>query len=104
MVRYLGTFLENPAETPTGVVAYVARQLGIADPVCFAQYCVGEQRWEHAAEIHRRYGYRDFASGAVRCLADMDGGAVARRHPAGLSERRPRVDAPSGSRAPVAPS
>jgi TnpA family transposase len=64
-VRYLGTFLENPAETPPGVVAYVARQLGIADPACFAQYCAGEQRWEHAAEIRRRYGYRDFASGTV---------------------------------------
>ncbi len=65
-VRYLGTFLENPIETPPGVVAYVARQLGIADPACFAQYCAGEQRWEHAAEIRHRYGYRDFASGAVR--------------------------------------
>jgi TnpA family transposase len=47
------------------VVAYVARQLGIADPACFAQYCAGEQRWEHAAEIRHRYGYRDFSSGAV---------------------------------------
>jgi Domain of unknown function (DUF4158) len=65
-VRYLGTFLENPIETPPGVVASVARQLGIADLAGFAQYCAGEQRWEHAAEIHHRYGYRDFASGAVR--------------------------------------
>jgi TnpA family transposase len=64
-VRYLGTFLENPLETPPGVVAYVARQLGIADSACFAQYCAGEQRWEHAAEIRHRYGYRDFSSGAV---------------------------------------
>ena len=64
--RYLGTFLENPAETPPGVVAYVARQVGIADPACFAQYCAGEQRWEHAAELRRRYGYRDFASGTVQ--------------------------------------
>jgi hypothetical protein len=36
-VRYLGTFLENPVETPPGVVAYVARQLGIADLAGFAQ-------------------------------------------------------------------
>jgi hypothetical protein len=43
-VRYLGTFLENPAETPPGVVAYVARQLGIADLACFAQYCAGNPR------------------------------------------------------------
>ena len=48
------------------MVAYVARQLGIADPACFAQYCAGEQRWEHAAERRRRYGYRDFASGTVQ--------------------------------------
>jgi hypothetical protein len=30
-VSYLGTFLVKPIETPLGVVAYVARQLGTAD-------------------------------------------------------------------------
>ena len=57
-VSYLGIFLVKPIETPLGVVAYAARQLGIADLAWFAQYCVGKQRWEHEAEIRRRYGSR----------------------------------------------
>jgi hypothetical protein len=65
-VRDLGTFLETPIETPPGVVAYLARQLGVADLAGFAQYGAGEPRWEHAAASRRRYGYRDVASGAVR--------------------------------------
>jgi hypothetical protein len=72
-VRFLGTCLENPGETPPGVVLHVALQLGITDLTCFAQYTGGEQRWEHAAEIRRHYGYREFASAPVllrllRCL------------------------------------
>ena len=43
-LRFLGTFLENLAETPASVVRTLALQLGIHDPGCFAQYCTGEQR------------------------------------------------------------
>ncbi|HEY2158612.1 MAG TPA: DUF4158 domain-containing protein, partial [Isosphaeraceae bacterium] len=62
-VRFLGTFLDNPSETPAGVVAYLARQLGIADTGGLKRYAAGVMRRDHAAEIRRRYGYRDFHQG-----------------------------------------
>ena len=65
-VRFLGTFLEAPQEAPLGVVANVAHQWRIGDPSCYAQYCIGEQRWEHAAEIRKRYGYTDFSEWPVQ--------------------------------------
>ncbi len=61
-VRFLGTFLADPADVPSAVVAYVAAQLGIADPTCLARYRGGETHWDHVAAIKRRYGYRDFAA------------------------------------------
>ena len=63
-VRFLGTFLPNPAEVPPGVVAYLARQLGITDTEGLRRYATGEKRWDHAAEIRRHYGYRDFHQGS----------------------------------------
>ena len=59
-VRFLGTFLADPADVPVGVVAHVAAQLGIDDPTCLDRYRVGETRWDHADELKRAYGYRDF--------------------------------------------
>src|SRR5215211_5089355 len=57
-VRYLGTFLADPTDAPAAVVAHVAAQLGIAEVACLARYRASETRWDHAAEIKRRYGYR----------------------------------------------
>src|SRR5580700_5087481 len=65
-VRFLSTFLEDLQSIPAGVVNNVARQLAIDNPSCHAQYCAGEQRWEHAAEIRTRYGYQDFSVGTVQ--------------------------------------
>src|SRR5580693_4727743 len=65
-VRFLSTFVEDLQSIPAGVVNNVARQLAIDNPSCYAQYCAGEQRWEHAAEIRTRYGYQDFSAGPVR--------------------------------------
>jgi Domain of unknown function (DUF4158) len=53
-VRFLSTFLVDLQSIPAGVVNNVARQLAIDNPSCQAQYCAGEQRWEHAAEIRTR--------------------------------------------------
>jgi TnpA family transposase len=64
-VRFLGTFLEDPQRIPSSVVKSVADQLALGDPACYVQYCVGEQRWEHAAEIRTRYGYREFSAWPV---------------------------------------
>jgi len=37
-VRFLGAFLPDPLAVPRAVVAYVAGQLGIAEPGCLAAY------------------------------------------------------------------
>jgi len=62
-VRFLGTFLANIDEVPRGVVAYLARQLGIADTSGLERYAAGEMRRDHIADIRCHYGYRDFHEG-----------------------------------------
>jgi hypothetical protein len=59
-VRFLGTFLDDPTRVPYGVVRNVARQIGVADLRCLEKYRQGNARWEHAAEIRERLGYRPF--------------------------------------------
>jgi len=59
-VRFLGTFLPDPTAVPAGVVTYLAAQLGVAEPGGLSAYAEGKTHWEHAAEIRREYGYRDF--------------------------------------------
>lgn len=60
-VRFLGTFLADPTEVPPGAVIYVARQIGVKHPVCVAHYKERPATHrEHAGEIQRAYGYRDF--------------------------------------------
>ena len=64
-VRFLGTFLAEPTDVPSDVVAYLAAQLGIRDVACLADYAARPATaWEHAAEIRRIYGYRDFTDPA----------------------------------------
>jgi TnpA family transposase len=60
-VRFLGTFLNDPTEVPPGVVKHVAAQLSVADPACLKQYLERPATHrEHAGEIQRHLGYRDF--------------------------------------------
>jgi Domain of unknown function (DUF4158)/Tn3 transposase DDE domain len=65
-VRFLGTFLDDPAAVPAGVAVDLARQLAITDPGCLTRYQTGRVRWLHAAEIRRRHGYREFTDPYVR--------------------------------------
>jgi Domain of unknown function (DUF4158) len=60
--RFLGTFPEDLAQTPPCVVFFLARQLCIEHPGCFAEYCSSRQRWDHTVEIRQRYGFQDFSS------------------------------------------
>jgi len=66
-VRFLGTFLPDPAEVPWAVAAHLAAQLAVADPGVLKQYAVrdGTNRL-HAGQIQQAYGYRDFADPTVQ--------------------------------------
>lgn len=56
----LGTFLADPTDMPEGVAAYVVAQLGV-EPDSLAGYSLrGPTHNEHAAEIRRAYGYKNF--------------------------------------------
>ena len=59
-VRFLGTFLPDPTDVPANVATYVAHQLGLQDAASLAHYHSRDTHWDHAAEIQREYGYRDF--------------------------------------------
>ena len=64
-VRFLGTFLADPTAVPAGVVAFVATQLGIADPGCLTGYSQRDPTHrDHAGAIQLDYGYRDFSNPA----------------------------------------
>jgi len=58
--RFLGTFLADPTDVPATVIASLAMQLGMPIDTELTPYRDGEVRWDHATEIRKRYGYRDF--------------------------------------------
>ena len=58
-VRFLGTFLDDLAQTPSAVITTMARQLGEVPTPSLDSYRDGRQRWRHAATIRERYGFRD---------------------------------------------
>lgn len=61
-VRFLGTFLADPLDVPVAVVDFLAEQLAITDASCVKGYVKRRgTRFEHAAEICRERGYRDFS-------------------------------------------
>jgi TnpA family transposase len=65
-VRFLGTFLEDPAAVPFTVLHFVAAQIEVADLTCVSAYRQSEQRWRHTAEIRARYGYSEFVDHGVQ--------------------------------------
>jgi TnpA family transposase len=60
--RFLGTFLADPTDVPPGALAHLAGQLGLPATTDLRPYRDGEARWDHAAEIRQRFGYRDFGA------------------------------------------
>src|SRR6266567_2073578 len=74
-VRFLGMFLADPLDVPEEVIGYVAGQLKIDDVSTIDAYGEREKTaYEHAWEIRRAYGYREF----VEAEADLRGFLVAR--------------------------
>ena len=59
-VRYVGTFLEDPAAVPLAVMSTISRQLGIDPSTDLIDYRQGKWRFEHAAQIRSDHGYREF--------------------------------------------
>lgn len=64
-VRYLGRFLEDPADVPASVLGWTIREIGVGADSSLEGYGEGEARWEHQAEIRRVYGYRPFGDERV---------------------------------------
>jgi hypothetical protein len=66
-VRFLGTFLPRPTEVPEIVTRRVAEELAVEDPDRLAEYGRRDPTHrEHAGEIQREYGYRDFSDASAR--------------------------------------
>lgn len=64
-VRFLGTFLEDPAEVPPRAVRFVADQLGLLPDGLMAAYAASRWRIRHPAEIRERYDYHAFSDPRV---------------------------------------
>ncbi|MFJ2210919.1 DUF4158 domain-containing protein [Streptomyces sp. NPDC101062] len=63
-VRMLGTFLSAPAEVPPVVAEFVGEQSGVEDPSCLKLYPERlPTQHEHAREIRKLLGVRDFDEG-----------------------------------------
>ena len=67
-VRFLGTFLDDLVGVPAGVIADLARQLGIGNLDCIAVYCEGRARWQHAREIRLRLVHALSLGATAVCL------------------------------------
>ena len=57
-VRFLGAFLDDPADVPAPVVRCMADQLGVLADGHMAAYRASTWRWRHPVEIRQAYGYR----------------------------------------------
>src|SRR4051812_50195574 len=57
--RFLGAFLDDPAQAPPAVITAMARQLGESSAPCLDACRDGRQRWRHALAIREHYGFRN---------------------------------------------
>jgi hypothetical protein len=61
-VRFLGTFLPDPTQVPSGVLHFLARQLGITEMGIIEKYLDRKAtRYSHSTEIQQSYAYDPFA-------------------------------------------
>jgi TnpA family transposase len=58
-LRYLGTFIPDLLQVPGVIIATLANQLALSPTVSLELYSKGDQRWAHADEIRRHYGFTD---------------------------------------------
>ena len=65
-VRFLGTFLEEPCDVPSGVIRFLSDQLGMGDAASLDAYRTSPWRWRHRIEIRERYAYCDFSDGRAQ--------------------------------------
>lgn len=62
-VRFLGTVLPDPTQVPSGVLHFLARQLGITNPAIIAKYLDRKAtRYRHSTAIQQDYDYHDFSA------------------------------------------
>jgi hypothetical protein len=86
--RYLGTFLDHPFSVPASVIHTLSNQLCLEVVAVegMRSYSIGEQRWQHAAEIRTHYGYVEITerqksasvspAGCIRCVGRVLTGQV----------------------------
>jgi hypothetical protein len=71
--RYLGVFLDDPADIPAEVADYLAEQLGIADASVLKAYGERENtRLDHVRELRRALEYTEFAEAEAELRAWVD--------------------------------
>lgn len=72
-VRFLGVFLDDPADVPAEVVDYLAEQLGIEDASALKAYGERENtRLDHVRELRRVLEYTEFAEAEAELRAWAD--------------------------------
>ncbi|WP_031086334.1 Tn3 family transposase [Streptomyces sp. NRRL S-1831] len=72
-VRFLGVFLDDPADVPAEVVDYLAEQLGIGDASALKAYGERENtRLDHVRELRRVLEYTEFAESEAELRVWVD--------------------------------
>ena len=71
-VRFLGLFLPDPLDVPWCVIDFLAGQLQVSDASVVKHYSERIQTaHDHAREIRRAYGFRDFSGPVVEELVEF---------------------------------
>ena len=86
-LRYPGRLLQPGELIPSGMLAFIGAQLGIAADAMLTYAARAETRYEHSAALQTLYGYRPFSGAARRDFAVwLQGAAIDARSNDGLAE------------------